>query len=127
VVERERQKRGIVEGVFVQVGTEGMGGLEVGSTTIPDEGANFAIVEVGFVPLSQCELSSEVFARLWREEVGEIPGAQHIGYSFEAGSSAGAALAFELSHERQEVLREAAEKLAEGLRQYAGVSVVIGK
>lgn len=68
----------------------------------------------------QREISSFEIVKLWREEVGEIPGAKRLSFSA-AQEDAGPDIAFSLLSHDQHQLEAAAEMLSDQLRSYAGV------
>jgi len=60
--------------------------------------------------------------RLWREQVGQIPGLQSLVFeSDRGGPGRGAALTIELSHRKMDVLDKASERLAEILADFSNV------
>lgn len=124
VVEQESDQEGILRGVLVRVGTEGRANRDPTEGRLPATGSNYAIVEVGFIPLDQRELSSEAFSRAWREAAGEIPGAERVVHSYSVGPSAGAALAFQLSHPNDATLKQAATEWARQLGNIPGVTEI---
>ena len=77
-----------------------------------------------FVELTRAEkrsINAEDVVKLWREETGEIPGAEVFSISSEDGPGIGPAISFDLSHADWESLRTASLELEGRIRQYAGV------
>ena len=68
-------------------------------------------------------VSTVEVVKLWRNEVGEIPGLNGIVYSSTGrGPGGGKALTVELSHRDTETLEQASDQLARIMEKYAGVS-----
>ncbi|MCA9596518.1 MAG: efflux RND transporter permease subunit, partial [Myxococcales bacterium] len=108
-------------GIFSQVGDSGSmrGGPSASVKTAG--GGHLAEVAVFLVPLKDRSFGSTEFARLWRERLGEIPGARTLKFGFSTGPSAGAAVDIALSHKDLDVLEAAANRLAARLADYSGV------
>lgn len=85
-------------------------------------GENWADVNFFLVSPDERDFDQETFARLWREEVGEVPGLKSLYFEWEEGPGGGAGLTIELSHPDREVLEEAAGALARELATFTGVS-----
>ena len=67
-------------------------------------------------------MSTAEVTRLWREEVGELPGLESLKFESDAGGPGrGAALSVELSHRDIEVLERASAELAAALENYPDV------
>lgn len=111
--------RGVIRGVFAEVGGPGVlsntGGARSGSG-----GGHVADVMVLLVPSDDRPFASSEFARRWREKVGEIPGAESLSFSFATGHGSGPPVDVRLSHPNPDILEQAAERLAVGMRAYAG-------
>ncbi len=110
-----------VRGIFSIIGSQGGQQLDLMSASSAQEGVNLALVEVGFVPPDERELSAKEFARKWRRAIGELAGIDQLTVSFSIGPSSGKTLSFELSHPRYEELKEIATELALDLKNTEGV------
>jgi multidrug efflux pump subunit AcrB len=84
-------------------------------------GSNVASIAVALIPSGERELSAQQFTQRWREATGAIPGIDKLTFNYNLGPSAGAEVAIELAHDDREVLRAAASRLADSMREYAGV------
>ena len=83
---------------------------------------NVSEVRVMLTPPQQRPLSTAEFTRLWRQEIGGIPGVEALNFkSDRGGPGSGAALTIELTHRDLDVLEEAAGKLAVGLQGFPNV------
>ena len=101
----------LVEGIFSQVGTA--------------TGAHEGSVRVFLAPPEQRTMSTTEFTRLWRERVGQIPGAEYLKFeSDRGGPGSGAALTVELSHRSTDILERAGKDLAAAVANYAQASDV---
>lgn len=67
------------------------------------------------------DINSDEVLRRWREEVGDIRGAEVLSFTAPEGPQIGAAISFELIHDDFEVLKAAAAELEEKLRTFEGV------
>jgi multidrug efflux pump subunit AcrB len=85
-------------------------------------GENWADVNFFLVPADERDFTEGEFAKVWREEVGEVPGLKSLYYEWEEGPSSGAGLTVELSHPDREILELAATQLADALATFNGVS-----
>ncbi|MEM0961922.1 MAG: efflux RND transporter permease subunit, partial [Bacteroidota bacterium] len=109
----------LLEAVYSVVGRQATDGGPGGSgpqTLQP----NLATVQFKLLEAQQRELSSEVFANLWRDRVGAVPTAKSLTYSSDL-LSAGAPVSVELSHPDNETLESAAEDVMDELAQFGGV------
>ncbi len=109
----------IVEGVYSSVGSVlgGFGPAAKGGA----RGGHLVGVEVNLVSLDNRTLTAEKFTKLWRKEVGPIPGLESLSFKFSIGPSMGSPIDIELSHPDNKTLEEIAGKIADKLREYAGV------
>jgi multidrug efflux pump subunit AcrB len=85
-------------------------------------GENWADVNFYLVHPSLRSFTEGEFAKVWREEVGEIPGLKSLYYEWEEGPGSGAGLTVELSHPNRDTLERAATELAAQLATFDGVS-----
>ncbi|MEM1349074.1 MAG: efflux RND transporter permease subunit, partial [Myxococcota bacterium] len=89
-------------GVFALMGMAGGGGGPGGAA--PTTGSHVAQVNVFLVPAGTREVSTEQFAKLWREKMGEVPGAENLQFAYDIGPGSDAAINIQLSHPDIEVL-----------------------
>ncbi|NJK88223.1 MAG: efflux RND transporter permease subunit [Myxococcales bacterium] len=73
------------------------------------------------VPSDQREHSAETFAQRWRERLKELPAIESLSFVYSTGPGAASAIEVQLSHPDIDQLEEAAGRVAEALRGYAGV------
>lgn len=107
---------GVKRGVFAEIG----GGDSSSGAGGSGGAGHVADVAVLLVPADQRDFGSGEFARQWREQVGDIPGAESVGFSFATGQGSDPPITVRLRHPDPDVLERAAEQLAESLRGYAG-------
>ncbi len=67
------------------------------------------------------EIGSDEVMRRWRENVGDISGAEVLSFTAPDGPKVGAAISFDLIHEDFEVLKAASAELEAQLKTYEGV------
>ncbi len=99
-------------GVFAELGSSTPGVIA---------GSHIANVRAYLAPPDVREkiMSTEAFAKHWRDAVGEIIGAESIVYESDfGGPGAGAGITIELNHRNVEMLQEASRQLAEVLGSY---------
>ena len=90
-------------------------------TTIAERSSSEAEVSVILVPQSRRKITSERFANLWREEIGEIPDIDSLFFDYLFGPGGSAEIQIELSHPDVETLRQAATDVAGRLDRFPGV------
>jgi multidrug efflux pump subunit AcrB len=79
--------------------------------------ARLYLTDPGVRPLSTAEVT-----RMWREQVGQIPGLESLKFqSNQGGPTSGAALTVELSHRDVDILDKASSVLAGKLTEFANV------
>lgn len=110
----------ISRGMFSVIGKNGMGGQGDPGAPMADSGAHLTEVAVFMVPGDQRKLRAAEFARQWRKKLENVAGVDRLTFKFETGPSAGEAIAVELSHPDNNVLRTAAEQLAAKLADFKG-------
>ncbi len=110
----------ISRGIYSQIGKPMPGGGPGGgdSGTL---GSHIVGVQLFLVPSDQREISGIEFAKQWREQTGEISGAETSAFIGMTQTS-GAPIEIHLSHTQQERLESASKELAETLKNYKGVS-----
>ncbi|MGB0714515.1 MAG: efflux RND transporter permease subunit [Phycisphaerae bacterium] len=85
-------------------------------------GSNAADVNLVLVPQTQRDFTPADFVRVWREEIGDLPGLETLFFEWEVGPSGSRGLTVQLSHPDRLTLETASSKLADELRTYAGVT-----
>jgi multidrug efflux pump subunit AcrB len=79
-------------------------------------------IRIYLTPPDVRPLSTADVTRQWREQVGAIPGLEHIKFESDAGGPGrGAALSVELSHQKMDLLERASSDIAEALSFYPNV------
>ena len=78
---------------------------------------NFVLREPNERTFDQAE-----FVRVWREEIGSVPGLESLYFEWEEGPGSGAGLTVELSHSDRTILETAASELAAAMATYRGVT-----
>lgn len=112
---------GVLRGIYAVAGSHGTGRWDVMSASSASFRPNIALIEAGFVPPDQRDMSTVRFARQWREAIQKLPGIDQVTVSYSIGPQSGKTLAFELRHPRYPILRKAAEELARELEKTEGV------
>lgn len=107
-VEKNGEKD-IVVGYFVEVASRSASTCEVSVTLVPQ---------------SQREITSQVFAEKWREEIGVIPDLESIFFDYLFGPGGEAEVDILLSHPEVDTLRLAAEEVAAAVDRYPGTEDV---
>ncbi len=85
-------------------------------------GENWADVNFILVEAQDRTFGQDEFARVWREEIGEVAGLESLYFEWEEGPGSGAGLTVEVSHPDRRVLEAAATDLAASLAEYKGVT-----
>jgi len=85
-------------------------------------GSNRADVNFVLVPQEQRDFTPADFVKVWREEIGPIPGLESLYFEWEVGPSGSKGLTVDLSHPDRHTLETAAAELAGTLRGYTGVT-----
>ena len=86
------------------------------------QGSNRADVNFVLVPQDKRDFTPADFVRIWREEIGPLPGLESLYFEWEVGPSGSAGLTVDLSHPDRRMLEAAARDLAEALTVYTGVT-----
>jgi len=86
------------------------------------QGSNAADVNFILVPQEQRDFTPADFVRVWREEIGPLPGLESLYFEWEVGPSGSRGLTVELSHPDRMTLETAARELASTLQTYSGVT-----
>lgn len=122
VIDRERGSEPLSEGIFASLGRSSAGNSDPSQASAARASANKASVAVALTPSAERDMSARDFSEKWRAEVGAIIGVERLNFNYSVGPSAGAKVAIELAHDDRDLLRQAAERLAAQLSQYAGVT-----
>jgi len=107
-------------GIYAELGQAGdasFNGISAGSAG----GSHLARVTLYLVPADKRKFTTEEFTNRWRENMGEVMGAEALTFKFNIGPGSGAPIDVKLSHTDPKVLELAAAELAEVLSTYDGV------
>lgn len=117
-LEKSRGKQ-ISRGIYTQIGSPipGRGPL---SAVVMMTGTHIVGMQLYLVPLDEREISGVEFARLWREEVGEIPEEESSIFQGIIQITGGHQIDLHLSHPDNSVLETAAQELAQSIKDYKG-------
>lgn len=114
-----------IQDLLVQAGqkvTDAHGGKQLVEGVYAQVNGNQADVRLYLTPPETRPMSTAEVARLWREEVGELPGLESLKFESDAGGPGrGSALSVELSHRDIKVLERASSELAAALENYPNV------
>ena len=103
-VKNENGGKQLVEGIYAQVN------------------GSQARIRAYLTPPKVRTISTAEVTRLWRKEVGELPGLESIKFESDAGGPGrGAAISVELSHRDTRVLEQVGAEIAAALEQYPKV------
>ncbi|KAF0095231.1 MAG: acriflavin resistance protein [Puniceicoccaceae bacterium 5H] len=111
----------ISEGTFSIVGTQATSASGPDTFGGSGSGSHLAAIEIFLVPSAQRDVSTSAFSEKWREQIGEVPGAESLKVSYDIGPATGSAVSLQLVHHDLRTLRAASGELADRLRQYNGV------
>ncbi len=107
-------------GLYEEVGA--MSALESGPEgSMSTEGSHYATVMMYLIDAGDRELTTQKFVQRWRDEIGEIPGADSLTFSFEVGVEPGKPIEVQLIHDDVPILETAAERLANEISAYSGL------
>jgi len=107
-------------GLYEEVGA--MSALESGPEgSMSTEGSHYATVMMYLIDAGDRELTTQKFVQRWRDEIGEIPGADSLTFSFEVGVEPGKPIEVQLIHDDVPTLETAAERLATEISAYSGL------
>lgn len=107
-------------GLYEEVGA--MSALESGPEgSMSTEGSHYATVMMYLIDAGDRELTTQKFVQRWRDEIGEIPGADSLTFSFEVGVEPGKPIEVQLIHDDVPTLEAAAERLATEISAYSGL------
>ncbi len=85
-------------------------------------GSNAADVNFVLVPQEERDFTPADFVRVWRDEIGPLPGLESLYFEWEVGPSGSRGLTIELSHPDRTTLEAASRELAKTLQTYTGVT-----
>jgi len=111
-------------GVYTQIGTPlTTRGPDLG---VPRGGIGSHIVgiQVQLLPSEQREISAIEFAKRWEDHVGELTGIESILFNAQIDMGTGSAIDIELSHPDKNLNELAAQRFADRLANYTGVSQI---
>lgn len=86
------------------------------------QGSNTADVNFVLVPQEQRTFTPADFVKVWREEIGPVPGLESLYFEWEVGPSGSKGLTVDLSHPDRQILETASQELASTFRNYTGVT-----
>jgi len=113
----------LLDGLDKLVKDHGGKQLLEGVSTLVDE--NRIEINAYLTPPKERPLSTKAVTKLWRKEIGPIPGLKSIRYeSDRGGPGGGAAISVELSHRNLNILDLASSVLAEKLLQFPTINDV---
>lgn len=118
-LERSEGKK-ISRGVYTQIGSP-IPGRGPGNQALQLTGSHLVGAQLFLVTSDKRKISGVEFANLWREEVGEVVGAEASSFQGIIQISGGPPIDIQLSHPSNQVLETAAQELAQELRYYKGV------
>ncbi|MBC8372118.1 MAG: efflux RND transporter permease subunit, partial [Planctomycetes bacterium] len=101
--------------------TDGKSMLEGVMKDIGHRGGNTAEINFYLVDEDQRKTSARKLSRIWRQEVGDIPGLESLFFDYLIGPGGSSAIKVELTHPDPKTLETAASDLADALRDYTGV------
>jgi len=111
----------ISQGIFTQIGSA-ISGMGPASQQAEVTGTHLIGAQLFLVPSDQREISGVEFAKRWREEVGEVVGAESTNFSGVIQTAGGPPIEIQLRHPSTEILENAARELAKKITIYKGVS-----
>ncbi len=107
-------------GIYSKIGgtIAGGGPVNVGGGA---KGGHVTAVQVQLVPSGDRSFGARDFAAAWRKALGPMPKVRTTSFKDSTGPGAGMPIDIKLSHEKIEVLEQAATDLALALEEYEGV------
>jgi multidrug efflux pump subunit AcrB len=111
----------ISRGLYEEVGAMSM--LEAGPEgVLQNEGSHYATVMAYLIDAGSRGLTTQQFVQRWRQEMGEIPGAESLTFAYEVGVEPGKPIDIQLIHDDVATLEAAAQRLAAEIASYSGLS-----
>ncbi len=109
--------KAIYDGIFTRVGSTSARHFGGGRKS-----TNIADVEIYFVEVDKRSFELKDFVKVWRENVGDIPGVETLTFAARTmGPGGGSAIHFRLTHNESAIAEQAAVELAEILSNYPSV------
>lgn len=109
----------VSRGIYEEVGAKSL--LEASIDVMGTEGSHLATVMVYLNEAGGRDFSTQQFVQRWRDEIGEIPGAESLTFSYEVGVEPGSPIEVQLIHDDVPTLEAAAERLAREISSYSGL------
>ncbi|BDS06534.1 multidrug resistance protein [Oceaniferula spumae] len=92
------------------------------SVEVGEDSSNLGEVAVTLVPQSQRKITGGEFADLWRKQMPKIPDMESIFYDYLVGPGGEAEIDIQLAHPDLDVLRQAADEVADAVAAYPGTA-----
>jgi multidrug efflux pump subunit AcrB len=92
------------------------------NSDVGNSGGHLSTVMVYLVPTDERPFSASQLAKLWRERIGSLPGVEQLTFNYSTGGPSGSAIDLELSHPNDATLERAAERVADALSGFSGVT-----
>ncbi len=115
----ESESSTMSRGLYEEVGAMSL--IEASIDVLGREGSHLATVMVYLTDAGSRELTTQQFVQRWRDDIGEIPGAESLVFSYEVGVEPGSPIDIQLIHDDVPTLEAAAERLASEIGSYAGL------
>jgi multidrug efflux pump subunit AcrB len=114
------EPRPISRGLYQDVGASST--LEPGFDGVfAREGTERSTVMIYLVSSDERQVTTQAFVELWRQAIGEIPGAESMVFRYEFGVEPGNPVDIQLIHEDVATLETAAQRLATEIASYSGL------
>ncbi len=95
--------------------------IEASIDVLGREGSHLATVMAYLNDASARGLTTQQFVQRWRDEIGEIPGAESLVFSYQIGVEPGSPIEIQLIHDDVPTLEAAAQRLASEISSYSGL------
>jgi multidrug efflux pump subunit AcrB len=110
----------ISRGLYEEVGAISM--LEAGPEgSLSKDGSHYATVMAYLIDAGDRPLTTQQFVQRWRDEIGEVPGAESLTFAYEVGVEPGKPIDIQLIHDDVPTLEAAAQRLATEIGAYSGL------
>jgi multidrug efflux pump subunit AcrB len=109
----------ISRGLYEEVGAMTL--IEASIDVLGREGSHLATVMAYLNDASARGLTTQQFVQRWRDEIGEIPGAESLVFSYQIGVEPGSPIEIQLIHDDVPTLEAAAQRLASEISSYSGL------